>query len=168
MRTHKPAICIASKYQPKALKYILDSKDISDYSKYNILSYEMEKMNCAEIGFRFQPLSLLHILKSDYCKSSIIDKADDSGYTIYSKLKNEYRDLENEEFKNIDNKLPIMKHENIVADNEDDPMLCPICYEFKKRVVFLPCSHQTCVSCSIRTKSCAMCRTEITKRKILY
>jgi hypothetical protein len=154
---------IACKYQPDAVKYILDS----EYCSTKLLESEFNNMNSAEIAFRYQPSALLHIIKSKYCTKQILNKSDDIGYTIISKLKQVDLRICDLDPDKLEEMFPIMKCKNESVDS-NDPAICPICYEFKKNILFASCYHQTCVGCSLRSHKCHICRKQISTRIQLF
>lgn len=51
--------------------------------------------------------------------------------------------------------------------NDNDEVICSICLERKRNVLFRPCSHFcSCSRCSMRLENCPICRTRI-RRKIM-
>ncbi|XP_054152841.1 baculoviral IAP repeat-containing protein 3-like [Oppia nitens] len=51
------------------------------------------------------------------------------------------------------------------SHQQNNKMLCKICYENVMEVVFLPCAHQiSCIRCSQRLLKCPYCRANVTKR----
>ena len=45
---------------------------------------------------------------------------------------------------------------------------CNICYSYEATVIFLPCYHKSCISCSIKINKCHICRHQIESRKYIY
>ena len=56
------------------------------------------------------------------------------------------------------------KNDEPVKENDDDRLICQICFGNLRKVVYLPCKHiLTCNSCSLKieNKKCPYCSTEI-------
>ena len=68
-------------------------------------------------------------------------------------LKNKYEKIYKEEFKNF-----------IITDSEgygENGTICPICYEYKRNEIALPCKHIFCEYCLTQLKKCPICRRNI-------
>ena len=50
--------------------------------------------------------------------------------------------------------------------DENDDTTCTICFSYKARVQFVPCNHNTCISCSLKIPECHICRSSIKYRAI--
>ena len=159
LNTKIPSIALASKYQPDAVKMLLESKYNDSIDLYS----EYEDMNCPQLAFTFQPQSLINMMCFEKCTDEILNEPNEIGYTLLSKLKcinpevNSVRELETI--------FPITNNANIFCETDNS---CTICCEFKKRVIFSPCSHQICIACSVRSNKCPICRNIITKRNLIY
>ena len=80
---------------------------------------------------------------------NIINKPDNAGYTILSKLKNTYRTLPITSLKGIDKYLPIMKNENIIIIKKK---VCDFCgKKYSKRNILIKQHNDLgiCASCVI-------------------
>ena len=53
---------------------------------------------------------------------------------------------------------------NLLNDSEgygDDGTICPICFEFKRNIIALPCKHLFCEFCINKLRKCPICRRNI-------
>jgi hypothetical protein len=73
-------------------------------------------------------------------------------------------------YKNIESIIktyPILKqNDEFIPDDHKD--ICGICYMHKCKIIFIPCQHQTCVTCSCKVNKCHICRADITSRVFIY
>jgi hypothetical protein len=54
-------------------------------------------------------------------------------------------------------------------ETKSEQMMCVVCFEQKKNIVFIPCKHCTCCEqCSVQIDSCPMCRTDIKERMEIF
>ena len=77
---------------------------------------------------------------------------------IFSNIKN------NKDLKNI----KILENKNIYVKDDTINNLCNICYSYESNIIFLPCYHKCCISCSIKISNCHICREKIQERKYIY
>jgi hypothetical protein len=155
-------IILACKDQPNAIKYILDSK----YGSYEMITVKsLDNRSLIFNAYDTQPLALAHILNSKHCTSLVLNTPDINGYKLYDKLKIIYPTLI--DCKDIFNRFPHMYVKNIKS-GDNDPMECNICYEYRASVLFYPCCHTCCVTCSMKLSKCHMCRGAIDDKKLLF
>ena len=68
-------------------------------------------------------------------------------------MKNKYEKEYKEEYR-----------KNLLNDSEgygDDGTICPICFEFKRNMIALPCKHLFCEYCINKLRKCPICRRNI-------
>ena len=156
----EPAIILASKYQPIAVQYILESK----YGNADMLEFERNSRVCLDDAFDFQPKALKYIIESKHSSPEYLNREDYTGYRLIHKLQRIYPNISNiDEVKNN----TLTQCDNIQA-GEDDSQACRICYTYKTRVFFMPCGHTACVGCSFKLKKCHQCRELIQSRNIIF
>jgi len=153
-------IFYATKYNPDAVKCILESKYGSTYIFYETF----EGNSCLNMALSCQPKSLCYMLKSKHMTSDILNMENDSGYSILADIKCIYRNISC--IPDI-YKLELVNNINIIANN-DDPNMCNICYEFKKCAILVPCAHTICVGCAFRVNRCPMCKADIQKKSFIF
>lgn len=155
----EPAIILACRYQPEAVKYILESK----YGTLEMLEIEREERCCMDEAFDYQPKALRYIIESEKSTEEYLNRQDNiSGYRLWNKLHRVYN-LSN--LKNIA-ECEMTKYDNVATEEEEK--LCEICLTYEKKVFFVPCGHITCVGCAFKLKKCHICRELIEKRSIIY
>ena len=136
---------------------------ISKYGGYNFLfKYgNIGFKNLLEKAYDCQPKSLLILLKysdkfsfnKEYINNMMIKIN-----KIFPNINN-YNDLKN-------NKL--FNNKNIYSKDNTINNLCNICYSYESNIIFLPCYHKCCISCSIKISNCHICREKIEERKYIY
>ena len=155
----EPAIVLACRYQPDAVKYILDSQ----YASREMI---MEKINGSREAILeaadFQPKALSYILKSRFGDTEMLYCEDERGYRLLYNLRAVYPHI------NIDNfdQISLMKYDNELAKKGDK--VCNICYTYKPAIILAPCCHMCCIGCAFKLSSCHMCRADIEDRVIIY
>ena len=88
-------------------------------------------------------------IKKNLCSGSII--------TYYRQYKSN-KILENETFKNLNNILNMK-----ISDDNNEDLICSICYFNNKNTFFIPCRHMFCEECikKINREKCPICRGNI-------
>ena len=88
-------------------------------------------------------------IKKNLCSGSII--------TYYRQYKSN-KILENETFKNLNNILNMK-----ISDDNNEDLICSICYVNNKNTFFIPCRHMFCEECikKINREKCPICRGNI-------
>jgi hypothetical protein len=114
-----------------------------------------------DIAYDRQPQSLLILL--DYYDYLLIK------HDVISNLIKKI----NKFFNNINNlndlkEMNLLNNENIYVDKDNVNNCCNICYSYEATVIFLPCYHKSCISCSIKINKCHICRHQIESRKYIY
>lgn len=156
-----PVILIAAKYQPNAVKYILES----DYGSQQMITVRKNGRNCIDEAYDNQPKSLLHIVQSTHITEDILNEEDEIGYKLISKIRRNYPNVD--AFTDIKN-INLTEYDNELINNDDDPSACHICYTYKTKVIFSPCLHVACVGCAFKLRKCHQCRETINEKKPLY
>ena len=114
-----------------------------------------------DIAYNRQPKSLLILLEyRDYLliKNEIISN-------LIKKVNNIFNNVNNlTDLKEIN----LLNNENVYIDSDNNNNYCSICYSFESTVIFLPCYHKSCISCSIKIDKCHICRQKIESRKYIY
>ncbi len=155
------AMILAAKYQPDAVKYILESK----YVTAEVFKYRKDKRNCVDEAFDFQPRALLYMINSKLATPELLNQPDAIGYRLIHKLQQIYPELTN--LKNVkDNRL--VDYTNTANFEEYDATTCNICCAYKTRVAFSPCFHTACIGCAFKLKDCHLCRMHVDKKNVIY
>ncbi|CAH6421187.1 RING-type and ankyrin repeat protein [uncultured virus] len=151
---------LAVKFQPQAVKYILESK----YGNSSMLQVKKNSRTCIDEAFDFQPKSLYFLINSKFGTNEILNKEDETGYRLLHKIKKNYPDIKSlKDIKNIN----LVDHENSIA-NENEPNICNICYNYKMKVVFGPCCHTSCIGCAFKLHQCHQCREQIISKNVVF
>ena len=159
-------LMIAAKYQPEAVKYILESKYITP----ELLNIHKDDACCLDMAYEFQPKSLKYILKSKNVTDVFVDHENSIGYRLKNELHKNYPIFDVNNVKDLREKIsmiPLTKYNNKFV-KDDNPLKCTICLTFKKQIFFIPCGHMACVGCSFKLKNCPYCNKEIKERKIIF
>ena len=69
-------------------------------------------------------------------------------------------------FLDLKTNYPITNEVDVLCDS-NDKNACTVCVSKHKKVLFVPCHHSCCASCSLRLNKCHICRQNITS-KIVY
>ena len=114
-----------------------------------------------DIAYDRQPQSLLILL--DYYDYLLIK------HDIISNLIKKINKI----FNNVNNlndlkEMNLLNNENVHVDKDNVNNCCNICYSYEATVIFLPCYHKSCISCSIKIDKCHICRQPIELRKYIY
>lgn len=154
-------IILAARYQPDAVKYILES----EYGSSKLFDIEWEDKTCINEAFDNQPKALCHIIRSKHLTEEILSREDAGGCTLLYRIKRIYRSK-------VDNihdvlNLELADSKNIIAD-DNDPNICNICYTYKKNIIISPCFHTLCVGCAFKIKRCPMCKKDIEHRSEIF
>nr|QBK88743.1 MAG: ankyrin repeat protein [Mimivirus LCMiAC01] len=164
-----PPLLLAAKYQPDALKYIMESKYCND----KLIRATKSGVGCIEIAFNFQPKSLRYIIESKHATDAFIEKEDSHGHKLSYKLSCIYPNIHS--LKDIKEKLKdisLTNHDNKLAledsDSYEDSDSCDICCTYKKRVYSNSCGHTMCVGCAFHIKKCPQCRKLIKKIRFIF
>jgi hypothetical protein len=146
---------LAILYQPLALKYILDN---DKYINKNIIlqTNKIMKDGCLLEALTKQIASYPLLFESKYITCILY-------HPTHGNINDKYNYIINNYDKNIDKLLTSIDVPTNLEDNE----LCTICYENKYRIIFSPCEHKSCITCSIKIHKCHQCR-EIIKDKLIY
>ena len=156
----EPAIMLAAKHQPEAVKYLLNGK----YGKKEMLTLRKNERSCIDDAFDFQPRALLHMIESKYCTEDVLKQEDDIGYKLIHKIRQAYSDvLDINDIK----KINLIEFKNDLAE-EEDQNVCKICYTYRNKIAFTPCFHLACVGCAFKLLKCHECRSLIEYKKNLY
>lgn len=154
----EPAFTIACRYQPDAVKYILDSK-------YATKSMIVERIGTREAILEaadYQPKALGYILKSKFGDVDMLYIEDERGYRLIYNLRSVYPHISIENF----DQISLMKYDNELAGKKDK--VCNICYTYKPSIIISPCCHMCCIGCAFKLSNCHMCRADIEDRIIVY
>lgn len=154
----KNILSIACKFQPDAVKYILESK----YFYENLLILTTDR-TCLDDAYDFQPMALAFLINSDKIDEKYFNKEDVNGYKLLNKIKEVFPQVQI--LKDI-NKINLIFNRNEIS--EPNNKSCNICFTYKVSVVFLPCGHTCCISCGFKLKTCHTCRSVIDERKQIY
>lgn len=71
----------------------------------------------------------------------------------------------------LEKEVIIIKQPDVPQDKitSDESMVCKICLENEKRILFQPCKHLvTCVTCSRKLVNCPMCRQVIARKEEIF
>lgn len=156
----QPVIFLACRYQPDAVKYILDSK----YASIDIYYVRINHKSCMDEALDCQPKALGYLLNSKLINKKILAQEDESGLKIIARIKignpdiNTYEDILS---------INLLHINNIVALDDSDQNICTICYSFISNVIFNPCMHICCTACAFKLKKCHQCRSNIDNKKII-
>jgi hypothetical protein len=97
----------------------------------------------------YQPYSLYYITISSKFKGKYNLKNDVHyyGYNPDALFENQ---------KSLKYMLQFIQDKQELPTSEKDT--CPVCVTFKTKVLNISCKHSTCISCSLKTQKCAICR----------
>ena len=141
----------ACRYQPEAVKYILDSK----YGSKNMILLKTDNRTYLDEAYDLQPKGMLYILQSKYGGENLLNIEDERGYKLLFRIKSIYNVNTIDEI----SKLTLTHYDNELAHKNQK--ICDICFMFKQTVLFMPCHHMCCIGCSFKLKKCHQCRTMI-------
>lgn len=150
----------ACRYQPDAVSHILESK----YASAKMLKTIKDGRTCIEEAYDFQPKALVHLIKSEYGDDKNLNREDEIGYRLMNKIRSNYPNIRKLEDVT---KINLTDYTNDIAE-EDDPMICEICCNYKTKIVFNPCCHTSCVGCAFKMRKCHICRKMIEDKKPIY
>jgi len=152
-------IILAAKFQPSAIKYILDSK----YASQGLFDIREDDKNCIDYAFDNQPQGLIYMIESRHSTPEILNREDHVGYRLLDKLKRVYPNIVS--FDNL-KEIKLTRYPSICGDTEDYD-ICKICYIFKTNITF-DCGHNSCPSCAFKLKNCHICRHGIQHKNIIF
>jgi hypothetical protein len=182
---------LACKYHPEALMFLLSSGHDLTKQITEITGPMTDRINALKLAILYQPESVTILLKSKYGagliaatnpimnKSCLVDsiyeqpasfgplltyatpaERDFNGdpFKVFSEINPNYYTITAKT--DLYATYPLMKELNERCTS-DDPNLCTICTTFKRKVIFAPCQHTACVTCSTTLSKCHQCRTDI-------
>lgn len=155
-----PAVFLAVKYQPDALKYILNSKQFMK----KMLRVIRDGRSCVDEAFDYQPKSLKIIIDSGQMTEKFINREDSSGYRLLHKINRAHPDIEQ---LNDISSINLTNYNNVYIDDISE-LCCKLCCMYKVTVSFTPCGHTSCVGCAFKLKMCHLCRTDISRYNYIY
>ena len=153
---------IAILYQPECVETLLKSK----YGCNNLVKETnmIMSISCLVDCIHKQPASFPLLIKSGkFTESDIKYNNRDPVNELSLAVKISHNNFTTTT--DFYNEVPIMKYKNEPCKN-NDANVCEICSENKSKVIFDPCGHKSCVSCSMKIKKCHLCRSAISKRMV--
>ena len=147
---------LATKFQPDAIKYILDSK----YGSESLLKCYWNNVSILNISMKCQPMALKYIIESKYATRDYLRQQNrDTGYRFIDEINSIYdrRFINVDDLKENLKKLPLINIINERIIEKSNINECSICYTYKCKVFFVPCGHTVCVGCGFRLKQCPYC-----------
>jgi len=147
-------------YQPECVEVLLKSV----YGTNEIIKQTntIMSVSCLTDAAYKQPASFPILLKYGKFEPCDIEYNESNPLNIINaviKIKHEILTVSSDFYKEV----PLMKNKNEPCE-ADDVNVCAICSENKSNIIFDPCGHKSCVSCSMRIVKCHMCRIPIEKR----
>lgn len=157
------SIEIACIWSPESVKNLLKS----EYGKLLMNVEHPSKPHFIHNAMKSHPLSLKYILESEHCTDAIINKQDEAGYKIFSKLIHLGITAQNVKEKFLEHKLSNVQ--NIDAP-DDSPLICQYCCKHYSNVMLKcgNCDPLACASCALLLKKCPTCRSNFKDFKLLY
>lgn len=146
------AFVLAIMYEPEIVELLINSTtNIIDDSFINSTNKLLNR-NCILFALETQIASATYILKSPLFKNFLIDNVVGSLQTKYMIT-----------ISKVQPDNPLLKHRDALC-NMEDIEACSVCWSHKNCIVLSPCSHKTCVACSLKINVCPQCRSPIEKR----
>lgn len=151
---------IAILYQPECVEVLLKS----DYGTIELIKETNPIMgiSCFMDAIYKQPASFPLLLKyGKYNEEDLKYKNNNPISAINNLIK-----VSHDTFSastNFYEEVPLIKYKNEPCDS-NHPQACTICSENKANIIFNPCGHKCCVSCSLRITKCHFCRNGIQNR----
>jgi hypothetical protein len=128
----------------------------SDYCTTEMVTKTEQLLGSLAELYEFQPASIYYMQSSPKFNEKIQYDVDEHFYGFNYKVK-----LNKERIKNISHY--ILGKQEVEITNP-----CTICGIFKNKVLFTTCKHKYCITCSLKSNSCPLCRKEVTDtQKIL-
>lgn len=149
------ALKLALIYEPNTFELILNSK-YGNIKLLNDMSEICEENNCIIEIINKQMASYLKLTNSKYFNESLYN------HPKYGNLLDKFDDMLT--ITRMDEK--ILKYKDIACD-EYYSNICSICYSNEERIIFVPCSHKSCITCASRLGTCPQCRS-IIEQKLLF
>jgi hypothetical protein len=147
------AFILAVMYQPEIVDLLIGSKYITE--QYIKSTNELLNKNILLFAIETQYASCTMMFKYDKFNSF---KTDITHGNLEHKYKNHYLG---------DNAThPLLKKKDTLCKSTDSNA-CSMCFANKNVVVFAPCSHKSCVRCSMKIYNCPQCRAQI-KDRLLF
>lgn len=143
--THRfNAFKLAVLYEPESVELLLNSKYGSP-EMIKTTNELCEQNSCLYIALKCQMSSYNKIITSKHFNES-----------MYSNV--EIGDLRDKYMNEMPSRYVqhLYKYKDTVCDDFKDA--CSICYENKNKVVFAPCGHKACITCSTKLTKCPQCR----------
>lgn len=151
------AFVLAIMYEPDAVKLLINSKYMT--SEYIQQTSQLVNTSCLQFAYETQIASCVYMLQTN---NNNFKKDPNINYNIpqifaQQNVRATYNNM------GYQNDLPIYKHKDVMCPTSD-PNACSVCCSNKMAIIFAPCGHKSCVSCSIKLHSCPQCRSAISYR----